>query len=84
MHEAVLKSGARFSGPTVHFVDEHYDTGRAKHIFLDTPILFPIHPSLSARKGGRPSLLCTTLAAWPVEKERPSIGRRYIDLMDSI
>lgn len=27
VHEAVLASGASFSGPTIHFVDEHYDTG---------------------------------------------------------
>jgi len=27
VHRAVVKSGARFSGPTVHFVDEEYDTG---------------------------------------------------------
>ena len=27
VHEAVLDSGAVFSGPTVHFVDEEYDTG---------------------------------------------------------
>lgn len=27
VHAAVVKSGARFSGPTVHFVDEEYDTG---------------------------------------------------------
>ncbi len=27
VHAAVLASGARFSGPTVHFVDEAYDTG---------------------------------------------------------
>jgi formyltetrahydrofolate-dependent phosphoribosylglycinamide formyltransferase len=27
VHEAVLASGATFSGPTVHFVDEEYDTG---------------------------------------------------------
>lgn len=27
VHQAVLASGARFSGPTVHFVDEEYDTG---------------------------------------------------------
>ncbi|XP_039129941.1 phosphoribosylglycinamide formyltransferase, chloroplastic-like [Dioscorea cayenensis subsp. rotundata] len=27
VHRAVIASGARFSGPTVHFVDEHYDTG---------------------------------------------------------
>jgi len=27
VHEAVLASGASFSGPTVHFVDRQYDTG---------------------------------------------------------
>jgi len=27
VHEAVLASGASFSGPTIHFVDEGYDTG---------------------------------------------------------
>jgi formyltetrahydrofolate-dependent phosphoribosylglycinamide formyltransferase len=27
VHEAVLAAGERFSGPTVHFVDEHYDEG---------------------------------------------------------
>ncbi|KAJ1271044.1 hypothetical protein BS78_06G098900 [Paspalum vaginatum] len=28
VHKAVIASGARYSGPTVHFVDEHYDTGK--------------------------------------------------------
>ena len=27
VHRAVLESGARLSGPTVHFVDEEYDRG---------------------------------------------------------
>jgi phosphoribosylglycinamide formyltransferase 1 len=27
VHEAVLRAGARTSGPTVHFVSEHYDEG---------------------------------------------------------
>lgn len=27
VHGAVIASGARFSGPTVHFVDEEYDRG---------------------------------------------------------
>lgn len=27
VHEAVLRSGARVTGPTVHFVDERYDEG---------------------------------------------------------
>uniref|UniRef100_A0A2N9IVY0 Phosphoribosylglycinamide formyltransferase, chloroplastic n=1 Tax=Fagus sylvatica TaxID=28930 RepID=A0A2N9IVY0_FAGSY len=28
VHKAVIASGARYSGPSIHFVDEHYDTGR--------------------------------------------------------
>jgi len=28
VHEAVLKAGEKFSGPTVHLVDEFYDKGR--------------------------------------------------------
>ncbi|VVA93199.1 unnamed protein product [Arabis nemorensis] len=28
VHKAVLASGARYSGPTIHFVNEEYDTGR--------------------------------------------------------
>ena len=27
VHKAVLEAGDKFSGPTVHFVDETYDTG---------------------------------------------------------
>ncbi|XP_042491773.1 phosphoribosylglycinamide formyltransferase, chloroplastic [Macadamia integrifolia] len=27
VHKAVIASGARYSGPTIHFVDENYDTG---------------------------------------------------------
>ncbi|XP_043689331.1 phosphoribosylglycinamide formyltransferase, chloroplastic-like [Telopea speciosissima] len=28
VHKAVIASGARYSGPSIHFVDENYDTGR--------------------------------------------------------
>ncbi|KAK4259092.1 hypothetical protein QN277_005460 [Acacia crassicarpa] len=28
VHRAVIASGARYAGPTIHIVDEHYDTGR--------------------------------------------------------
>ncbi|XP_038896301.1 phosphoribosylglycinamide formyltransferase, chloroplastic [Benincasa hispida] len=28
VHKAVIDSGARFSGATIHLVDEHFDTGR--------------------------------------------------------
>ncbi|CAA7061286.1 unnamed protein product [Microthlaspi erraticum] len=43
VHRAVLASGARYSGPTIHFVDEEYDTGRilaqsaVRVIVNDTP-----------------------------------------------
>lgn len=49
VHEAVLASGARLSGPTVHFVDERYDEG---NIVAQWPV--PVQPgdtpeSLAAR-----------------------------------
>ncbi|KAL8461554.1 hypothetical protein ACS0TY_032875 [Phlomoides rotata] len=28
VHKAVIALGARYSGPSIHYVDEHYDTGR--------------------------------------------------------
>lgn len=43
VHEAVLKAGESFSGATVHFVDEEYDTGpillqeRVRVLSNDTP-----------------------------------------------
>jgi formyltetrahydrofolate-dependent phosphoribosylglycinamide formyltransferase len=39
VHKAVLESGARVTGVTVHFVDEHYDEGR---ILAQWPV--PVHP----------------------------------------
>lgn len=39
VHEAVLASGARLSGPTVHFVDERYDEGT---ILAQWPV--PVRP----------------------------------------
>lgn len=49
VHDAVLRAGASVSGPTVHFVDEEYDTGA---IIAQWPV--PVHhddtsESLSAR-----------------------------------
>ena len=49
VHEAVLRSGATLSGPTIHFVNERYDEGR---IVAQWPV--PVHPgdgpdSLAAR-----------------------------------
>lgn len=38
VHEAVLAKGARISGPTVHFVSEHYDEGA---IIAQWPV--PVH-----------------------------------------
>ncbi|PON95787.1 Phosphoribosylglycinamide formyltransferase [Trema orientale] len=40
VHKAVIASGARFSGPTIHFVDEHYDTG---HILAQSVV--PVFPN---------------------------------------
>lgn len=39
VHRAVLGSGARITGPTVHFVDEAYDEG---HILAQWPV--PVRP----------------------------------------
>ena len=39
VHEAVLKSGTRITGATVHFVDEHYDEGS---ILAQWPV--PVRP----------------------------------------
>jgi folate-dependent phosphoribosylglycinamide formyltransferase PurN len=39
VHRAVLESGARITGPTVHFVDERYDEG---HILAQWPV--PVRP----------------------------------------
>ncbi len=49
VHEAVLRSGAAVSGPTIHFVNERYDEGR---ILAQWPV--PVEPgdtaeSLAAR-----------------------------------
>ena len=49
VHQAVLRSGATVSGPTVHYVNEHYDDGR---ILAQWPV--PVSPtdtpgSLAAR-----------------------------------
>ncbi|MDE2876155.1 MAG: phosphoribosylglycinamide formyltransferase [Gemmatimonadota bacterium] len=49
VHEAVLRSGASVSGPTIHFVNERYDEGR---ILAQWPV--PVEPddtagSLAAR-----------------------------------
>ncbi len=43
VHEAVLASGARLSGATVHLVDEQYDHGR---IVAQWPV--PVHPGDTA------------------------------------
>lgn len=40
VHKAVIRSGVRFSGPTVHFVDEEYDTGP-----IIAQRVVPVHPT---------------------------------------
>jgi phosphoribosylaminoimidazolecarboxamide formyltransferase/IMP cyclohydrolase len=49
VHEAVLKSGAKISGCTVHFIDEEYDRG---HIVVQTtvPVLQGDTPDSLARR----------------------------------
>jgi phosphoribosylglycinamide formyltransferase-1 len=54
VHEAVLRAGARVTGPTVHFVDERYDEGS---IVAQWPV--PVLPGDDAR----------TLAARVLETE---------------
>jgi phosphoribosylglycinamide formyltransferase-1 len=44
VHEAVLAAGTRLSGPTVHFVTEHYDEGA---IIAQWPV--PVHMDDSAQ-----------------------------------
>jgi folate-dependent phosphoribosylglycinamide formyltransferase PurN len=43
VHAAVIAAGARVSGPTVHFVSEHYDEGA---IIAQWPV--PVHANDSA------------------------------------
>lgn len=43
IHQAVLQRGTRWTGVTIHFVDESYDTGP---IFLQKPV--PVHATDSA------------------------------------
>eukprot|EP00889_Picochlorum_renovo_P006060 jgi/Picre1/33090/NNA_008416.t1 len=43
VHEAVIRSGARFSGPTVHFIDEEYDTGP-----ILSQAVVPVYPTDTA------------------------------------
>ena len=43
VHQAVVESGARFSGPTVHFIDEEYDTGPRL-----AQAVVPVYPTDSA------------------------------------
>ncbi len=43
VHDAVIRAGARLSGPTVHFVNEHYDEGA---IIAQCPV--PVHPDDTA------------------------------------
>ncbi|MEL6771097.1 MAG: phosphoribosylglycinamide formyltransferase [Bacteroidota bacterium] len=44
VHQAVLDHGAKWTGATVHFVDEHYDTGP---IILQEPV--PVEPGDTAQ-----------------------------------
>lgn len=81
VHEAVLASGARVSGPTVHVVDERYDHGR---IVAQWPV--PVRPgdtpeSLAARVlEAEHLLLPAVVRAWtrggaaPLSLAAPAFG----------
>jgi len=69
VHEAVLASGARITGPTVHFVDEAYDEGR---ILAQWPV--PV------RKGDTPEIL----AARVLEAEHRLYPRAAAHLCDAL
>jgi len=83
VHRAVVRSGARFSGPTVHFVDEAYDTG---------PILAQVREQtsplaleclrLTRPPGNRPKTPCPrrgwsrSIPQTPPSRWRPECSRR--------
>ena len=63
VHKAVIASGARWSGATVHFVDEQYDTGP-----ILAQAIVPVNPhdtpqTLAARVLEQVSLCLTTGAS---------------------
>lgn len=74
VHEAVLASGARFSGPTVHLVDARYDQGR---ILAQWPV--PVAPgddpdTLAARVlEAEHRLLPAVVKAWARTGAAPSL-----------
>lgn len=45
VHDAVIKSGDRISGATVHFVDQHYDQGR---IIAQSDVILDVDESTSS------------------------------------
>eukprot|EP00887_Chlorella_sp_A99_P003047 scaffold9.g3047.t1 len=60
VHAAVIASGARVSGPTVHFVDEEYDTGPIlaqaavqRATLWGSPALLLLRPPLADPRGAR-------------------------------
>jgi folate-dependent phosphoribosylglycinamide formyltransferase PurN len=49
VHRAVLESGMKVSGATVHFVDEHYDAGPIIHQ-ITVPVLDDDTPEILAAR----------------------------------
>lgn len=66
VHAAVVASGARFSGPTVHFVDEEYDRGK-----IVAQRCVPVHPEDTP----------DTLAHRVLEQARHQGGRLLIGVL---
>jgi len=69
VHAAVLAAGARVSGPTVHFVTEHYDEGA---IIAQWPV--PVHSNDSADSLGA-RVLATEHRLYPLCVHAVATGR---------
>jgi formyltetrahydrofolate-dependent phosphoribosylglycinamide formyltransferase len=69
VHEAVIASGARLTGPTVHFVDERFDEGP---VIVQMPI--PVDPGDTPESLAR-RVLAVEHALYPVVIEAVAAGR---------
>jgi phosphoribosylglycinamide formyltransferase-1 len=78
VHRAVLESGMKVSGATVHFVDEHYDAGPIIHQ-LTIPVLDDDTPeSLAARVLAQEHQAYAESIRWFAEGRLRVEGRRVL------
>ena len=78
VHEAVLASGARLTGPTVHFVDERFDEGP---IIVQMPI--PVDPTESPESLAR-RVLSVEHQLYPEIIEAVAAGRIRLGADNSV